>query len=142
MTQCVKTGTRSSILKKTVSQLMEYFHGERQHFSIPLDLQEGTDFQQKAWWALRQIPYGQVVSYCEQAKMVGCPKGARAIGNANGKNPIPIIVPCHRVVPQSTGIAQKTKNPRLLSMQQMGGFTGGIEKKAFLLRLEHSVTHH
>lgn len=140
ITQRVKTGSRSSILKKTVKELMEYFHGQRRRFSVPLDIQEGTHFQQKAWWALRQIPYGQVISYCQQAKLVDCPKGARAIGNANGKNPIPIIVPCHRVVHKSSDMTQKAQKP--LSIQYIGGFTGGIEKKVFLLKLEHSVKYH
>ena len=139
MTPCVKVrdGSRVALLKTTCQELREYFQGTRRQFSIPLDLQ-GTPFQQKAWMALRQIPYGRTVSYSQQAEMAGSSKGARAIGNANGKNPIPIIIPCHRVIPKSLHFSENLKaHLKDTSFTSwMGGFTGGISKKAFLLRLE------
>ena len=108
------------ILLQTEKQLKEYFSGNRKEFDIPLNL-EGTDFQKKVWKELQKIPFGKTISYQELAQRVGDIKKARAVGNANGKNPIPIIVPCHRVI---------QKNGKL------GGFGGGLEIKIFLLELE------
>ena len=101
-------------------QLEEYFAGERKAFHLPLAL-KGTAFQQKVWNALTEIPYGETRTYGEIAAAVGNPKGARAVGMANNKNPIGIIIPCHRVV---------GANGKLV------GYAGGMEKKAFLLELE------
>ncbi len=129
----LKKNTRCPILQKAKRQLNEYFQGKRRVFSIPLDLYQGTDFQQKAWRALRQIPYGNTISYQQQAKMAECPKGYRAIGNANGKNPIPIIIPCHRVISKYTPQKQAKINKIRV---KLGGFTGGMTKKIFLLKLE------
>jgi len=109
-----------SILLHTEKQLKEYLSGKRKAFDIPLNL-EGTVFQKKVWKELQKIPYGKTISYQELAKRVGSVKKARAVGNANGKNPIPIIIPCHRVI---------QKNGKL------GGFGGGLEIKRFLLELE------
>ena len=105
-------------------QLEEYFAGDRTEFDVSLD-PVGTDFQRAAWDALREIPYGETVSYGEQAERMGDRNKARAVGAANGRNPISIIVPCHRVV-GSTGA--------------LTGFAGGVETKRFLLDLERRVS--
>lgn len=101
-------------------QLTEYFKGQRKTFDLPLD-PEGTAFQKRAWNVLRTIPYGKTISYSEEAKRMKNPLAVRAVGSANGKNPLPIIVPCHRVV---------AKNGTL------GGYSGGLSCKQFLLKLE------
>jgi methylated-DNA-[protein]-cysteine S-methyltransferase len=108
---------RASVLAEAVSQLEEYFTGERVEFDLPLDPQ-GTPFQQSAWMALRRIPYGSTVSYGEQARSLGDPNKARAVGAANGRNPIGIVVPCHRVVGSNGSLT---------------GFAGGLDAKAWLL---------
>jgi methylated-DNA-[protein]-cysteine S-methyltransferase len=115
------------ILLKTENQLNEYFKGIRKKFELPLK-PEGTEFQNKAWKALSIIPYGEVWSYGKQAKFLKAPNAQRAVGGANGKNPIPIIIPCHRVI-GSTG--------------KLTGFSGGMDLKVYLLKLEgHSVDIH
>ena len=101
-------------------QLAEYFAGERKDFDLPLSL-AGTEFQVAVLEALQKIPYGETTSYGAIAKQIGRPKAVRAVGAANGRNPIPIIVPCHRVI-GSTG--------------DLTGFGGGLDTKAELLRLE------
>ena len=101
-------------------QLAEYFAGERKHFDLPLSL-AGTEFQVAVLEALQQIPYGETTSYGAVAKQIGRPKAVRAVGAANGRNPIPIIVPCHRVIGSSGDLT---------------GFGGGLDTKAALLRLE------
>jgi methylated-DNA-[protein]-cysteine S-methyltransferase len=111
------------VLAGAVAQLTEYFAGERTEFDLPL-APAGTDFQQSAWHALRGIPFGETVSYGEQAAAMGDRRKARAVGAANGRNPIPIVVPCHRVV-GSNG--------------HLTGFAGGIEVKAWLLDHELRV---
>lgn len=111
----------SPILKETVRQLDEYFAGERTEFYLPLQ-QTGTAFQQKVWSELLSIPYGQSITYQELASRVGNPKACRAVGSANGKNNIFIIVPCHRIV-QYGG--------------KTGGYAYGTEMKQFLLDLEN-----
>lgn len=108
------------ILLATEKQLNEYFAGTRQQFDLPLDF-EGTEFQKKVWQALLSIPFGETRSYRDIAEQVGNIKAVRAVGAANGKNPISIIAPCHRVV----GI-----NGKLV------GFAGGLDNKQILLRLE------
>jgi methylated-DNA-[protein]-cysteine S-methyltransferase len=110
-------------LKAAVEQLSEYFDGSRTEFDIPLDA-SGTAFQHAAWDALVRIPFGETVSYGEQAAMLGDRNKARAVGAANGRNPIPIIVPCHRVVGSSGHLT---------------GFAGGLEAKAWLLDHEFKV---
>jgi methylated-DNA-[protein]-cysteine S-methyltransferase len=112
------------ILELAETQLNEYFAGKRQVFDLPLS-PEGTLFQNKAWEALSKIPYGKVWSYGKQAEYLKAPKAQRAIGGANGKNPIPVIIPCHRVV-GSTG--------------KLTGFSGGMKMKVYLLKHEgHEV---
>ena len=108
------------LIKETFLQLTEYFDGKRKTFDTPIKT-TGTVFQQQVWEALQMIPYGEVWSYKRLAETAGSPKGYRAVGMANNRNPISIIVPCHRVV----GI-----NGDLI------GYAGGIEKKCFLLNLE------
>ena len=108
------------ILLETQKQLREYFAGTRQQFDLPLDF-EGTVFQKKVWQALLSIPFGETRSYRDIAEQVGNIKAVRAVGAANGKNPISIIAPCHRVV----GV-----NGKLV------GFAGGLNNKEILLRLE------
>ena len=107
------------VLKETANQLEAYFAGERVDFDVPMDL-DGTDFQRQVWAELSRIPYGETISYGELARRVGRPKGPRAVGQANGRNPIPIIVPCHRVL-ASNGI---------------GGYGGGLPMKRALLAVE------
>jgi methylated-DNA-[protein]-cysteine S-methyltransferase len=109
--------TDHPVLVAAVDQLSEYFAGDRQSFDLLLD-PIGTDFQQSAWMALRAIPYGTTVSYGEQAAAMGDKRKARAVGAANGRNPISIIVPCHRVVGSNGSLT---------------GFAGGLESKQWLL---------
>jgi len=105
---------------RTKKQLTEYFQGKRKIFDLPLVI-NGTDFQVQVWKQLLKIPYSTTVTYAEQAEKVGDKNKARAVGLANGLNPISIIIPCHRVI-GSNG--------------QLVGFGGGLEKKAYLLKLE------
>lgn len=102
------------------TQLKEYFQGKRREFTIPLSL-EGTPFQEKVWHALLEIPYGETCSYLEIARAVGNPKACRAVGMANNRNPIAILVPCHRVVGADGSLT---------------GYAGGLTRKAYLLKLE------
>lgn len=108
------------LLLEAERQLNAYFSGELRIFSLPLDF-SGTDFQKAVWNALLTIPYGETRSYGEIAMQLGNPKAVRAVGATNGKNPISIIAPCHRVI-GSNG--------------KLTGFAGGLEAKSFLLRLE------
>ncbi|MEJ2258876.1 MAG: methylated-DNA--[protein]-cysteine S-methyltransferase [Woeseiaceae bacterium] len=111
-------------LAEACRQLREYFAGERREFDLPLSL-TGTEFQVSVLRALRDIPYGETVSYGDIARRVGRPKAVRAVGAANGRNPIPIVIPCHRVI-GSTG--------------DLTGFGGGLDTKEALLRLEAEHT--
>jgi len=108
------------ILLNTQQQLIEYFSGQRKVFDILLDF-EGTDFQKQVWSALLTIPYGETRSYKQIAQQLGNEKAVRAVGAANGKNPISIIAPCHRVIGAGGALV---------------GFAGGLDKKEILLRLE------
>jgi methylated-DNA-[protein]-cysteine S-methyltransferase len=108
------------VLLKTERQLGEYFAGKRKAFSVALDMR-GTDFQKNVWEALLAIPFGETRSYGQLAKQLGNPKASRAVGAANGKNPVSIIVPCHRVIGSSG---------------KLTGFAGGLDTKARLLQLE------
>jgi methylated-DNA-[protein]-cysteine S-methyltransferase len=113
-----------TMLRAAAEQLGEYFAGTRTAFELPLDLL-GTPFQLAAWEVLRGIPHGSTISYGEQARRLGDPRKARAAGSANGRNPIPIIVPCHRVIGGDGSLA---------------GFAAGMEAKAWLLHHERSLT--
>ncbi|WP_446744137.1 methylated-DNA--[protein]-cysteine S-methyltransferase [Silvibacterium acidisoli] len=108
------------ILAKAEKQLQEYFAGTREEFSIPLDMR-GTAFQKNVWEALLGIPFGETRSYGQLASQLGSPTASRAVGAANGRNPVSIIVPCHRVI-GSTG--------------KLTGFAGGLDTKETLLTLE------
>ncbi len=110
------------LLARTVEQLNEYFSGKRTTFDLPLAL-HGTPFQQQVWKALQTIPYGKTATYLDIAQQIGNPGAVRAVGQANGRNPVCIIIPCHRVV-ASRGI---------------GGYSSGIERKEWLLKLEGVV---
>ncbi|MDR0427556.1 MAG: methylated-DNA--[protein]-cysteine S-methyltransferase [Dysgonamonadaceae bacterium] len=111
----------NSIIQSACFQLSEYFEGKRKNFNLPLSL-EGTEFQKKVWKELQNIPYGKTISYADLARRIGHPKAYRAVGSANGKNPIAIIIPCHRVI-TSDG------NP--------GGYAYGLKIKKYLLDLEN-----
>ena len=110
-------------LKACSNQLGEYFAGKRKTFDLPL-APAGTDFQQNVWQALKAIPYGELRSYRDIAESLHNPKAVRAVGAANGKNPLPIIVPCHRVIGSDGSLT---------------GFAGGLEAKRVLLRLEGAI---
>lgn len=112
------------VLDRAVQQLREYFAGVRTEFDLPLD-PRGTEFQLRVWEVLRTIPYGRTISYGEQARRLGDVNKSRAVGAANGRNPISIIVPCHRVV-GSTG--------------KLTGFAAGLDAKAWLLHHEQGVS--
>jgi methylated-DNA-[protein]-cysteine S-methyltransferase len=107
---------------EVLRQLDSYFAGDLREFDLPL-LFEGTDFQKKVWKTLTTIPYGETISYGQLAKKIGDPKAVRAVGAANGQNPLPIIVPCHRVIGSDGSLT---------------GFGGGLENKRKLLDLESS----
>lgn len=110
----------NELIKECYHQLMEYFNGERREFNLPIFI-EGTDFQKKVWNALVNIPYGKTCSYKDIAIAIGNEKAVRAVGHANNKNKLPIVIPCHRVI----GI-----NGKLV------GYAGGIDRKDKLLELE------
>ena len=111
-----------SCLRSCIDQLEEYFHGSRQKFDLKLDLQ-GSPFQVKVWQELLKIPYGTAISYMELARRMDNPKAIRAVGGANGHNPVSIIVPCHRII---------GANGRLV------GYRGGLKRKKWLLEHEHA----
>ena len=117
-----ESDSKSDIIQVIKRQLQEYFEGKRKKFDIKFDTTQGTDFQRRVWQALRDIPYGETRTYGEIAKIVGSPKGARAVGMACNKNPLLIITPCHRVI-GSTG--------------SLTGFACGINIKKLLLDIEN-----
>ncbi len=113
-------GRAAAVLAEAVLQLEEYFAGTRQEFDVPLD-PVGTEFQKAAWEQLRRIPFGETISYGEQARRLGDPNKSRAVGAANGRNPLSIIVPCHRVVGANGDLI---------------GFAAGLDVKQWLLHHE------
>lgn len=113
--------TISDEITKCKIELKEYFEGKRDVFSVKVDLTRGTEFQRKVWNALREIPYGEIVSYKDIAERIGNPKAVRAVGGANNKNPIPIIIPCHRVIGKNGDLT---------------GYAGGLSTKEYLLNIE------
>ena len=115
-----KESKKHPLLLQCEKELAEYFKGKRTHFTVPL-VPQGTAFREKVWTALTAIPYGKTESYSQQAARIGSPKSARAVGSANGKNPMPIIVPCHRVIASSG---------------RLGGYAGGVDIKRKLLEIE------
>lgn len=114
---------KNDILDQTIRQLEEYFAGERTTFDLPLS-PAGTEFQHKVWRILQDIPFGQTTTYGSISKKLGDSNAVRAVGTANGQNPIPIIIPCHRV---------------LGSGQKMTGYSGGIDRKRWLLKHEGAL---
>jgi methylated-DNA-[protein]-cysteine S-methyltransferase len=117
----VNLNESSAILSTCKEQLDEYFKGKLQEFTIPLSFIRGTPFQQNVWTCLQKIPYGKTMSYKDIATLVGNPKAVRAVGGANNKNPLPLVIPCHRVI-GSDG--------------KLVGYAGGLDKKSFLLKME------
>lgn len=116
----LQSQTNDDVTKKCVQQLKEYFNKQRTVFDLPLN-PKGTDFQKKVWKELLNIPYGRTISYMELAKSLGNPKKVRAVANANAKNKIPVIIPCHRVIGADGSLT---------------GFGGGLWRKQYLLELE------
>ncbi len=110
----------NEVLRDTRVQLEEYFSGTRRDFDLPL-APRGTEFQREVWQALRCIPYGETISYAQLAMRIGKPSAMRAVGAANGRNPLPIVVPCHRVIGADGSLT---------------GFGAGLPTKQFLLQLE------
>ena len=110
----------SPILREAIQQLQEYFAGQRKEFDLPIKMQ-GTEFQKKVWQALQEIPYGEVSSYGKLAEKIGNSKACRAVGMANHRNPIAIVVPCHRVIGSNGKVV---------------GYAGGLDKKEWLLEME------
>ena len=117
-------GSADPILDAAAAQLAEWFAGERTTFELPLDLGRATEFQRRAWLALAEIPYATTRSYGEQARRLGMPRAARAVGSANGRNPLSIVLPCHRLVGADGALT---------------GFSGGLEVKRALLEHEAAV---
>ena len=113
----------SPLLRQARTQLDEYFSGRRRGFELPLSPQ-GTGFQRAVWMSLASIPYGQTVSYAQLASRVGRPTASRAVGAANGRNPLPIVLPCHRVIGADGALT---------------GFGGGLPTKQYLLKLEGAL---
>lgn len=111
------------LLLQLEKELHEYFEGKRRSFTLPL-APKGTRFQEDVWKTLRSIPYAQTISYAEEAKIFGNPKAIRAVASANGRNPIAILIPCHRVIASGGGL---------------GGYSGGLWRKEFLLELEKGI---
>ncbi len=111
----------TAVIKQAINELNEYFEGKRKNFTVPLN-PEGTEFQKKVWKALLNIPYGKTCSYKDIAEKIGSPKACRAVGSSNGKNPIPIIIPCHRVINASGNI---------------GGYSAGLDIKTKLMNIEN-----
>jgi methylated-DNA-[protein]-cysteine S-methyltransferase len=114
------TGAAQRIVRETESQLADYFAGRRRQFDVPL-APAGTDFQRAAWKALAEVPYGETISYAELARRMERPRAVRAVGAANGANPIPIILPCHRIIGADNSLT---------------GYGGGLDRKRRLLSLE------
>lgn len=117
------TSTDAPLLLEAVDQLRQYFEGTRDRFELPL-APKGTDFQLRVWRELERIPFGTTISYRELARRVGDPKASRAVGAANGRNPIAIVIPCHRVIGADGSLT---------------GYAGGVERKAALLLRETGV---
>lgn len=115
------TLSKTKMTEQVILELEEYFEGKRKYFTINLSF-KGTDFQKKVWKALNEIPYGETRTYKEVAKEIGHERACRAVGSANNKNPIPIIIPCHRVIGRDGKLA---------------GYAGGLKIKEMLLQLEN-----
>ncbi|WP_205511192.1 methylated-DNA--[protein]-cysteine S-methyltransferase [Longitalea arenae] len=121
----VDSGPLPAMAIQAVEQFIEYFHGQRRFFELPIS-QEGTPFQQKVWAELMNIPFGKTISYLELSHRLGDPKVIRAAAAANGKNNVAIIVPCHRVIGANN---------------QLVGYAGGLPRKKWLLQFENKIAH-
>jgi O-6-methylguanine DNA methyltransferase len=119
----MKTGPAPKVIRR---ELADYFQGNLREFTFGIHLREGTEFEKKVWRALREVPYGETRSYKWLAERVGQPGGSRAVGQALGKNPLPIVLPCHRII-ESGG--------------KLGGYSSGVDVKRRLLLLEHYHVH-
>ena len=117
---------KTPLVDKIIAELEEYFSGKRKHFDIPIKA-EGTDFQKRVWEELTKIPYGRTISYKKLAENIGNPKAARAVGMANNKNPVAIIITCHRVIGSDGSLT---------------GYAEGLELKKYLLDLESRLSLH
>ena len=118
-------GPDHPLIERLAEQIEAYLAGTRSDFDLPLDLEQGTPFQRRVWQALREIPYGRTITYGELARRVGAPGASRAVGSANGRNPFPLIIPCHRVVAAGG---------------KLGGYSGGgPEVKQRLLEHEARI---
>jgi len=113
------------ILATAREQILAYLRGERHRFDVPLDLGEATQFQRRVWEACEAVPYGATMTYTDLAETIGTPRAARAVGQALGKNPVPVLIPCHRIV---------------ASDGSLGGYGGGLALKRALLALERTMT--
>lgn len=125
LTQSYSSKPKNQHLTHAIQQLAAYFNGELKEFKLTLDLRRGTTFQRKVWDALQQIPYGTTCSYQAIAIKIDSPQAVRAVGGANNVNPLPLIIPCHRVI-GATG--------------KLVGYGGGLEKKQWLLKHESAQT--
>ncbi|MCB1197495.1 MAG: methylated-DNA--[protein]-cysteine S-methyltransferase [Deltaproteobacteria bacterium] len=146
----ILTHHENSTIEKTKKQLHQYFNQQRKNFFIPLDL-VGTDFQKSVWHALRGIAFGQTVSYQEIAQQIDCPNGSRAVGMANHHNPIPIIIPCHRVISKNGllgGFADNTQaclslKQALLDLEKTTldlDYTGSADTSASVVFMQQSFS--
>mgnify|MGYP000057619630 CR=1 FL=1 len=120
----IKDDANHPMVKEALTQLREYFAGTRKKFDVKLDLQ-GTEFQVAAWKSLAKVPYGKTASYAQQAASIGRPKAVRAIGGANGRNPVVVILPCHRIIGADGSLT---------------GFGGGLPVKVWLLEHEQKMS--
>lgn len=116
--------SNSPVIRQAIRELTEYFDGRRRHFDTPIDSSLGTDFQRAVWTALRRIPAGRTSTYAELACRIGRPTAVRAVASAVGRNPVSLLVPCHRVIGSDGSLT---------------GYAGGLRRKAFLLALEKSI---
>lgn len=122
--EALDSDVKNEVLNQCINELYEYFEGKRKHFDVPVDFTgSGTDFQRSVWEELAKIPFGQTISYKTLANRISGSNYSRAVANANGKNPISIIIPCHRVIASDGGY---------------GGYTGGLDKKKLLLNIEQA----
>lgn len=116
--------SNSPVIRQTIRELTEYFDGRRRHFDTPIDSSLGTEFQRAVWKTLRRIPAGRTLTYGELARRIGRPTAVRAVASAVGRNPVSLLVPCHRVIGSDGSLT---------------GYAGGLRRKAFLLALEKSI---
>ena len=116
--------SNSPVIRQAIRELTEYFDGRRRHFDTPIDSSIGTEFQRAVWKTLRRIPVGRTLTYGELARRIGRPTAVRAVASAVGRNPVSLLVPCHRVIGSDGSLT---------------GYASGLRRKAFLLALEKSI---